>query len=184
MGGGPVPIWKKYTTGSKGIWEVIRKLLVAVPNRSSGNPYVPYYRVPPPASEKGKYKDARTIPAADIMNNDYFKRDTRRAYPKVQAFSQSKISELLKIGSEANSRLPKGEEGVKTLATLKDENLELSSVLQTVPKTVIDGEVLGKQGEPIVAPNLNKKFRVRLMTEEESGMYSSDYPVRMFTITK
>ncbi|VEU19948.1 DEKNAAC100379 [Brettanomyces naardenensis] len=184
MSGGPVPVWKKYTTGSKGIWETVRKLLVAVPNRSSGNPYVPYYRVPAPASNPGTYIDARTIPASDIVKNNYFDRDTRRKYPRTSTFTQSKIGGLLTVGSEANSRLPDGEEGVKQLTVVDENKLELVDVLKSAPASVINGEVLGKQGEPIVAPNLNKAFKVRILTEEESGMYNDDYPVRVFTVTK
>lgn len=184
MGGGPVPIWKKYTTGSKGIYEVIRRLLVPVPNRSSGNPYVPLYRVPPPGSNKEKYECANAIPATDIMNNEYDDRDTRRAYPKVVAFTQAKVSGLLKVGSQANSRLPKNEEGVKALEVVEQGKLHLTDTLKSLPTSVINGEVLGKEGGPIIAPNLNKGFKVRLMTEEESGMYSNEYPVRVFTITK
>lgn len=47
MSGGPVPVWKKYTTRPQGIWEKIRQLLVLVPNRSSGNPLVSLFRSSP-----------------------------------------------------------------------------------------------------------------------------------------
>ncbi|QPG76410.1 hypothetical protein FOA43_003799 [Brettanomyces nanus] len=184
MSGGPVPVWKKYTTGSKGIWEKIRRLLVAVPNRSSGNPYVPYYRVPSPGSNPNIYKDARTVPAGDIVNNDYLKRDTRRAYPRISTFTQARIGGLLTVGSEAHSRLQKGEEGVKQLAVVDKNTIQLVDILNAAPKIIINGEVLGKSGEPVVAPNLNKQFKLRILTEEESGMYSDEYPVRMFTIAK
>lgn len=183
MSGGPVPVWKKYTTGSTGVWETFRKWATLVPNRSSGNPYVPYYRVPSPSSEKHIYKDARTIPADDIVENSFYNRDFRRNYPRMSTFDQSKIGGLLKLGNATNSRLPKGDEGVKQLAVLKNESVKLIEVLQSVPKNVIYGEVLGKEGEPIVAPNLNKKFSVKIIDEEEHGMYSDDYPVRIFKST-
>lgn len=183
MSGGPVPVWKKYTTGSTGIWETFRKWATLVPNRSSGNPYVPFYRVPSPSSEKHVYKDARTIPASDIVNNDFFARDNRRNYPKMSTFDQSSIGGLLKLGNATNSRLPKGEDGVKELTILKSEPVKLVEVLNNAPKNVIFGEVLGKNGEAIVAPNLNKKFSVKLISEEEHGMYNEDYPVRIFKTT-
>ncbi|GMF07941.1 unnamed protein product [Ambrosiozyma monospora] len=97
MSGGPVPVWKKYTTGSTGIWEKIRQLLVLVPNRSTGNPYVPYYRTPAPASNKETYKDPRSLQADDIIGNDYFKRETRRKYPQISTFNQAKIGGLLQL---------------------------------------------------------------------------------------
>lgn len=183
MSGGPVPVWKKYTTGSTGIWETFRKWATLVPNRSSGNPYVPFYRVPSPSSEKRIYKDARTIPASDIVENDFFARDNRRNHPQMSTFDQSKIGGLLKLGNSTNSRLSKGDEGIKQLATIKNDSIKLVDVLSSVPKNVIYGEVLGKSGEPIVAPNLNKKFSVKLLTEEEHGMYNEDYPVRIFKAT-
>lgn len=183
MSGGPVPVWKKYTTGSTGIWETFRKWATLVPNRSSGNPYVPYYRVPSPSSETHVYKDARTIPASDIIGNSYYSRDNRKNHPQISTFNQAKIGGLLKLGNSVNSRLPKGDEGVKQLAILKSDEVKLVDVLQSVPKSVIYGEVLGKSGEPIVAPNLNKKFSVKIIGEEEHGMYNDDYPVRIFKTT-
>jgi hypothetical protein len=184
MSGGPVPVWKKYTTGSTGIWETFRRWATLVPNRSSGNPYVPYYRVPSPSSDKHVYKDARTIPASDIVKNDFFARDNRRNHPRMSTFDQSKIGGLLKLGNSTNSRLPKGDEGVKQLAVLKTDSVPLVEVLKSAPKSVIYGEVLGKSGEPIVAPNLNKKFSYKIITEEEHGMYKDDeYPVRIFKVT-
>ncbi|TID30379.1 hypothetical protein CANINC_001081 [Pichia inconspicua] len=180
MSGGPVPVWKKYTTGSTGIWEVVRNWLTLVPNRSSGNPYVPFYRVPSPSSEKHVYKDPRTIPASDIVENSYHKRDNRRNHPRMSTFDQSQIGSLLKIGNSTNSRLPKGDEGVKQLTILKTEPVKLTEVLKTTPKNVIYGEILGKEGQPITAPNLNKKFAVKILREEEHGIYNEDYPVRIF----
>ena len=108
MSGGPVPVWKKYTTRPQGIWEKIRQLLVLVPNRSSGNPLVSLFRQVPPGErikEAQNYKDPVTIPAGDIKGNPYFKRDYRRNYPQVHTFNQTKISGLLNLGSESNPRI-------------------------------------------------------------------------------
>ncbi|ESX02841.1 hypothetical protein KL918_002386 [Ogataea parapolymorpha] len=180
--GGPVPVWKKYTTGSKGIWELIRSVLVLVPNRSSGNPYVPYYRVPSPSSNKQVYKDPRTIPAADIVQNDYYKRDKRRAYPRASVFTQPQIGALLQIGNAKRSRLPKGEEGVKQLALVSSGQVDLPQVLRTADSAILNGELLGPRGEPVVAPNLNKKLSMKILEEPEHGMYTDEYPVRMFKL--
>lgn len=179
MSGGPVPVFKKYTTGSSGIWETMRQWLTLVPNRSSGNPYVPFYRVPAPTSEPHKYKDsaARTIPSSDIVENDFCARDNRRNYPRVSTFDQQKVGALLKLGNQTNSRLTKGDEGVKQLAAVTG-GVSLVDVLKS--SQVINGEVLAKDGGPIVAPTLNKAFSMKILTEEEHGMYDSSYPVRMF----
>ncbi|GME74155.1 unnamed protein product [[Candida] boidinii] len=184
MSGGPVPIYKKYTTGSKGIWEFIRKTLTLVPNRSSGNPYVPFFRNPPPASEPLEYKDPRTIPAGDVVKNSYFKRDYRRNYPRISSFDQTKVSGLLTLGSEAAPRISIGDKGSKELAVFtKGEAVSLASTISAVAPSVVKGELLGSKGQPIVAPNLNKKMAFRISTEAENGMYNDDYPVRIFTST-
>ncbi|KAG7839595.1 hypothetical protein KL942_003206 [Ogataea angusta] len=180
--GGPVPVWKKYTTGSKGIWELIRSMLVLVPNRSSGNPYVPYYRVPSPSSSIQVYKDPRTVPAADIVQNDYFKRDKRRAYPRASVFTQPQIGALLQIGNAKRSRLPKGEEGAKQLALASSGQVDLPQVLRAADSAILHGELLGPRGEPVVAPNLNKKLSMEILEEPEHGMYTDEYPVRMFKL--
>ncbi|GMM31602.1 hypothetical protein DAMA08_043470 [Martiniozyma asiatica (nom. inval.)] len=180
MSGGPVPVFKKYTTGSTGIWETLRQWLTLVPNRSSGNPYVPYYRVPSPSSDKHIYKDARTIPSGDIVQNDFHVRDNRRNHPRMSTFDQRQVGALLMVGNSNSSRLPKGDEGIKALAVAGEG--ELVDVLGKVSKDVVWGEVLGSKGEAIVAPNLNKKFKVEILKEEEHGMYSEDYPVRIFKV--
>lgn len=48
---------------SKGIWEKLRQVLTLVPNRSSGNPIVAWYRMPSPSSrpEAAHYKDPVTL---------------------------------------------------------------------------------------------------------------------------
>ncbi|CAK7910140.1 hypothetical protein CAAN1_21S02212 [[Candida] anglica] len=187
MSGGPVPIWKKYTTGSTGIWEKLRQFLVLVPNRSSGNPVVALYRNPPPGariSESQAYKEAITIPAGDIRNNAYHKRDYRRNYPQVHGFNQAKVSGLLKLGSVSLPRISVGDKGTQELATYTgSSDVSLATTLSSIPADVVKGEVLGASGEPIVAPSL-KKFNWTILREPQHGMYTEDYPCRMFTEAK
>ncbi|KAK9379891.1 uncharacterized protein V2V93DRAFT_372616 [Kockiozyma suomiensis] len=182
-GGGPVPIAQKYTLRSSGIWEKIRRLLVLVPNRSTGNPLVPYYRVPSTGSHPDAelYREPKTIPASDIANNPYYKRDTRRAYPQVASYSQSDIGGLLLYGSAATPRLAKGETGQQALTTVKDGSLSLISALASLPKEIVFGEVLAKDGQPPFPAPLTKKTTWKLLEEPESGMYPDKYPVRTFT---
>ncbi|CDK29487.1 unnamed protein product [Kuraishia capsulata CBS 1993] len=180
MSGGPVPVYKKYTTGSKGIWELIRKTLTLVPNRSSGNPLVKYFRVPAPGSQPLVYKDTMTVPAGDIKGNQYSHRDHRRNYPQLSSFDQTKVSALLSLGSAASPRISIGTKGQQELEVYKGSELvTLSSTLSKVDPKVVKGELLGPNGEAVVAPNLNK-LKWRILEESESGMYSTDYPVRTF----
>lgn len=184
MSGGPVPVWKKYTTGSLGIWEKLRQLLYLVPNRSSGNPVVSLYRVPPPGArldEAAHYVDPQTLPTGDIAGNPYYKRDHRRHYPQVIGFNQTKVAGLLRLGSEQYPRIAKGEKGTKELLVFltDDANVGLASALASTPANVVNGQILGISGEPIVAPSLNK-FKWTLLEEPEHGMYTEQYPCRIF----
>lgn len=188
MSGGSVPIWKKYTSGSKGIWEKFRLMFSLVPNRSTGNPVVSLFRQSPPGNriqEAREYKDPVTIPAGDIRNNSYQYKDFRRSYPQVHGFDQSKVSGLLKLGSAQSPRISIGEKGNRELQLYNDPQtpVNLSTTLASVDPQLIKNEVLGEQGGPIVAPSLHK-FLWKIVSENQHGMYSDDYPCRMFTEAK
>ncbi|RLV94129.1 hypothetical protein JA1_001958 [Spathaspora sp. JA1] len=188
MSGGPVPVWKKYTTQSRGIWEIFRKIFVLAPNRSSGNPLVAHFRQQPPGArieEANNYQDPSTVPAADIKGNPYHKRDHRRNYPQVVGFNQTKVSGLLQLGSASKPRISIGDKGTQELSTFIDPSAEvsLSTTLKTIPANVVKGEILGKHGEPIVAPSLNK-FKWKILSEPAHGMYPEKYPCRIFTDQK
>ncbi|KAK9469473.1 hypothetical protein V1512DRAFT_256350 [Lipomyces arxii] len=179
MSGGPVSVGKKYSLRSTGIWERIRKFLAVAPNRSTGNPIVPLYRVPSTASrpEAKTYSDPVTLPASDIAGNPYHKRDMRRAYPRIASYDQSDISGLLLLGSITTPRIAKGEAGQKALTTVSE--LNLVDTLQSTPKELINSEIL-KDGLPPF-PGEFKVNNWKMLTERESGMYSDKYPVRTFT---
>ncbi|ODV97149.1 hypothetical protein PACTADRAFT_74710 [Pachysolen tannophilus NRRL Y-2460] len=187
MSGGPVAVFKKYTTGSVGIWEKIRQILTLVPNRSSGNPLVKYFRVPSPTDTeiKANYKDPITIPSGDIAKNNYFDRDFRRSFPKTSKIDQVKLGGLLTLGSLANPRISIGNKGIKELELYEKDKALLNTTLVKVSGNdkIINGEILGPQGEPVVAPNLNK-FKWKILSENEHGMYDETYPVRIFTEAK
>ncbi|GMF82667.1 unnamed protein product [[Candida] boidinii] len=86
--------------------------------------------------------------------------------------------------SEAAPRISIGDKGSKELAVFtKGEAVSLASTISAVAPSVVKGELLGSKGQPIVAPNLNKKMAFRISTEAENGMYNDDYPVRIFTST-
>lgn len=188
MSGGPVPVFKKYTHGSKGIWEKLRQLLVLVPNRSSGNPLVSFFRAIPPGArieEARNYEEPVTLPTGDIKGNDYFRRDYRRNYPQVHAFDQTKVSGLLKLGSAEAPRIAIGNKGSQELQVFNDPSapVSLSATLSGVDSSIIKGELLGASGEPIVAPSLNK-FKWTIISEPQSGMYTEEYPCRIFAEVK
>ncbi|CAI5758536.1 unnamed protein product [Candida verbasci] len=188
MSGGPVPVWKKYTSRPQGIWEKIRQLLVLVPNRSSGNPLVSLFRSIPPGErikEAKNYEDPITVPAGDIKGNPYYKRDYRRNYPQIHTFDQTKISGLLNLGSVETPRISIGNKGTSELAPFVNgkDDVSLSVTFKSLPQDVINGQILTKEGAPIVAPSLNK-FKWEILPESVHGMYDEKYPCRIFTDVK
>ncbi|KAK3307913.1 NADH-ubiquinone oxidoreductase [Chaetomium strumarium] len=119
-------ITKKYTVQSEGIWERIRRSLAIDPNRSNGVPLNPYNRNPAPGSlEPLKYDDPVTVPAGDIADNPYWKRDARRNYPRHSVIGQAQQVALLTVGSAAQPRVELiGEEGSKALVAAEESGKE------------------------------------------------------------
>ncbi|KAH6641755.1 NADH-ubiquinone oxidoreductase [Chaetomium tenue] len=124
--GEAVSITKKYTLQSTGIWERIRRATAIDPNRSNGVPLNPYNRVPAPGSNDPKlYDDPVTVPAGDIADNPYWKRDARRAYPRHSIVGQAQQVALLTVGSAAAPRVELvGEEGSKALVAAEESGKE------------------------------------------------------------
>lgn len=163
--------YQKYTVNPVGIWEKIRRAFAVDPNRSSGVPLNPTYRNPAPGSVSATaYTDPVTMPAADIAENPYWKRDVRRNYPRPAVFRQNDIAGLLTLGSAAAPRIAKGEEGAKQLVAIKSENGALSRVLEQVNAK----EILQENGLP---PLPGK--RVIFKSDIPQG-YPSEYPCRSF----
>ncbi len=105
------------------MWERIRRSFAIDPNRSSGVPLNPYFRNPAPGSNNPKeYTDPVTIPAGDIADNPYWKRDARRNYPQLSVVNQAQQVSLLSVGSAAAPRVELiGEEGSKALVAAEEE---------------------------------------------------------------
>jgi hypothetical protein len=156
---------------------------VPVPNRSSGNPIVPLYRLPTPGSrqdEAAAYTDPVTLPSADIAENPYFKRDHRRNYPRTAFYDQATIAGLLSYGSAQAPRIADGETGTKALAEVENGSLSLTQVIATSPANIVNGDILDKSGLPPVPPSLRSKA-YKIVPFSQSGMFDERYPVRTFT---
>lgn len=119
----PLTHQQKYTQQSNGVWETIRRFFAVDPDRSNGVP-VKHFRNPPPGGlDPNTYDDPVTLPAADIADNPYWKRDVRRSYPKLSTVSQGDAVGLLTMGNAAapSPKLLAGEEGSKQLVLAKEE---------------------------------------------------------------
>ncbi|KAI9883930.1 MAG: hypothetical protein M1823_004274 [Watsoniomyces obsoletus] len=150
-----VSVHKKYTLQPHGIWSHIQRFLAVDPNRSSGIPLNPQYRNPPPGSNPpDEYDDPTTFPASDIAENPYYRRDTRRAYPRLSFVNQADVVGLLSVGSKATPKPGReliGEQGAKELMEVKKEGEQfgLARLLeQKNGKGEIARLVLGEDGLP------------------------------------
>ncbi|KAF7846004.1 hypothetical protein BT93_L5616 [Corymbia citriodora subsp. variegata] len=115
------PVGKKFTQQSYGLYEKIRRFFAVDPDRSNGIPVKNYRNPPPGALDPKAYDDPVTLPAGDIADNPYWRRDIRRAYPKLSTITQGDAVGLLTMGSAANPspKLLRGEEGGKQLVAVK-----------------------------------------------------------------
>ncbi|KAI4160294.1 MAG: hypothetical protein LQ342_005886 [Letrouitia transgressa] len=150
---------KKYTVQSTGIWDRIRRLLAVDPNRSSGVPLNPQFRNPPPgANPPQAYDDPVTVPAGDIADNAYFRRDIRRSYPRLSVVNQADVVGLLSVGSKADPKedvLQIGDEGAKQLVEVKQEGEKgLARYLEKENQSL--SNVLGANGMPPFPVGINR----------------------------
>jgi hypothetical protein len=121
-----INILQKQTLQSEGIYERIRRAFAIDPNRSNGVPLNPYFRNPAPMSNDAQeYTDPVTLPAGDIADNPYWKRDARRNYPRHSIVGQAQQVALLTVGSAAAPRVELiGEEGSKALVAAEQTGKE------------------------------------------------------------
>lgn len=151
---------QKYTVQSTGIWERIRRALAVDPNRSNGVPLNPQFRNPPPgANPPAAFDDPVTVPAGDIADNAYYKRDIRRNYPRLSVVKQADVVGLLSLGSKANPKddvLQIGDAGAKQLVLVKQEGKEkgLAGLLEKNKECT--ASIFGRDGLPPFPSGLNR----------------------------
>lgn len=143
---------QKYTVQSHGVWERIRRAFAVDPNRSNGVPLNPQFRNPTPGGTHNEnYTDPVTIPAGDIAENPYWKRDIRRSYPKLSVIGQADVVGLLQLGSKASPRADMpliGEEGSKQLVAAKEEGEKGLAAYFGKDAGSVGTAVLGPDGLP------------------------------------
>lgn len=147
---------QKYTVQPTGIYAFINRLLALDPKRSTGVPLNPQFRNPPPGGQDpNAYDDPVTVPAADIAENPYWKRDVRRRYPQLSIITQADAVALLQVGSAA---APKqnliGETGSKQLVAAQKEGSKGLAVAFE-KNTGLAKDVLGPGGMPPLPSGLH-----------------------------
>jgi hypothetical protein len=181
---------QKYTQGSTGIFERIRRFFAVDPERSNGVP-MKHFRNPAPGGQDPKaYDDPVTVPAADIADNPYWRRDVRRAYPVSSTITQSKAVQLLHMGSAAkpSPQLLAGEEGSKQLVEagkLGDEGGGLAVYLQAKDLGLgkVNEVLVGEGGMPPMPVATRSKVGTAGVEKYEVAgeqAYNDQYPCRSF----
>lgn len=137
----------------------MRRVLAIDPNRSTGVPLNPQFRLPTPgALPPLSYDDPVTLPAADLADNPYWKRDARRSYPRQSVVNQGDAAGLLTVGSQAapkENALQAGAAGEQQLVSLKQEGEERGlAAAFAKDQSTIQG-VLGPDGLPPLPAKLN-----------------------------
>lgn len=112
-------------------------------------PLNPHFRYPAPGSNPpGSFEDPVTLPAGDIAGNPYWKRDSRRSYPRLSVVNQADVAGLLAVGSEASPKVELiGDAGAKQLVAAQEEGeskglakaLEKVSAADVVKDVFVDG---------------------------------------------
>ncbi|KAL8857318.1 MAG: hypothetical protein Q9178_006084 [Gyalolechia marmorata] len=179
---------QKYTVRTTGIWDRIRRALAVDPNRSSGIPLNPQYRNPPPgANPPGVYDDPVTVPAGDIAENPYFRRDIRRSYPRLSVVKQADVVGLLTVGSKAKPKddvLQIGDAGAKQLIQVQEAGQERGLAALFKQEKTSMTSVLGPNGLPPfptggsrTSPQGGRKY---IMDADREEGYPEEYPCRTF----
>lgn len=157
----------------QGIWARVSDWLQLDSGRSTGIPVNTIYRNPPPgANDPRDYDDPVTIPAGDIAENPYWKRDVRRNYPRLSVVNQGDVVGLLTVGSKSDPRedvLQIGEAGSKQLVAVQEEGEKggLPAFFQKDKKNM--ASVLGPDGLPPMPANLGQNMngkRYELLPEQ------------------
>lgn len=140
------------------------------------------FRNPPPGgNDPLLYDDPVTVPAADIAENPYWKRDIRRSYPKLSVVNQSDVVGLLTVGSAAQPKddvLKLGEAGSKQLVEVKEEGSRgLSTYFQSQKDKGLSAwkAVAGPDGLPPTPSSMHLKGKAYKLTEPEEQTYGGKY---------
>jgi len=160
-----------------GIWGWFYNILAVDPKRSSGVPLNPQFRNPPPgALDPNTYDDPTTVPAADLADNPYWKRDVRRRYAQLSTVKQGDVVALLTVGSKANPKddvLQIGDAGAKQLVAVKQEGDEKGLAAFFEKQKSVSSSVLGPNGlPPLPTPTTQRqstKAPYELIKEQSYG---------------
>ncbi|PVG02376.1 21 kDa subunit of NADH dehydrogenase [Serendipita vermifera] len=127
-----------YHLSPRGFWKKFRDVTVVNPEISSGLPLPDKNRYPPPGSRPERYSTPATM-ASDVAQNPYWKRDVRRAYPRLSVVTQEEFGKILiaspegqKIAAPGQSASSEGKTSVPTTPAEKLSVMPLSEVIGAI----------------------------------------------------
>ncbi|KAK5116619.1 hypothetical protein LTR62_007293 [Meristemomyces frigidus] len=171
----------KYTVQPTGFWARVNNFFAIDSKRSTGIPLNPQFRNPPPGGNDPQlYDDPVTVPAADLAENPYWKRDVRRQYPQLSMVSQSDVVGLLSVGSAAAPKedvLQIGDAGAKQLVAVKEEGEKGLSQYFEKDKSAFKA-LMGPNGLPPLPTSRHPQGKRYEMLQDQS--YGTSYPCRTF----
>lgn len=119
------------------------------------------------------------MPAGDIAENPYWKRDVRRNYPRLSVVDQGDVVGLLTVGSKASPKedvLQIGDAGQKQLVTVQEEGQRTGLPAFFKKDEGNMAAVLGADGLPPLPSKLGQNMtgkRYELTEQSYEGKYVS-----------
>jgi len=154
-----------YHLSPKGFWKKFRDAVVVNPEISSGLPIQGVQRYPQPGSRPERYSTPATK-ASDPAQNPYWKRDVRRAYPRLSVVSQSELSSLMLEHSQAPSVAAPG--GSASVPAASAAPQELTAAIATISS----GRAI--YSESNLPPKLPTPFKRWRATRTEDAPHDQD----------
>ncbi|TFK89127.1 21 kDa subunit of NADH dehydrogenase [Polyporus arcularius HHB13444] len=145
-----------YHLSPRGFWKKFREVVSVRPDISSGLPIAGVHRYPPPGSRPEKYSTPATK-ASDPAQNPYWKRDMRRAYPKLSVVTQSELSTLLLDHAKAQQIIAAPNAAEKSDVPAEQQGaVDLTQAIATIASA---RKVYSESKLPPIPPHAAKRWR-------------------------
>ncbi|KAF9792903.1 NADH dehydrogenase 21 kDa subunit [Thelephora terrestris] len=167
-----------YHVSPKGFWKKFRDATVVNPEISSGLPIPSLNRYPQPASRPEHYSTPATK-ASDPAQNPYWKRDVRRAFPKLSVVTQTELSAFLLQTPEEPAQIPgPGSKAADTSITPASELPEAVSLTQAISTVASRGKIFSESSLP---PKLPTPYPRWTPTYSEDAPHDPDsyFPMKL-----
>ncbi|EIN11982.1 NADH dehydrogenase 21 kDa subunit [Punctularia strigosozonata HHB-11173 SS5] len=145
-----------YHLSPKGFWKKFRDAVVVNPEISSGLPIAGVNRYPPPGSRPERYSTPATK-ASDPAQNPYWKRDVRRAYPRLSVVTQPELASLL-LQHPENQALLTGPSPESSSVPALAEKPQGKDLAETITSLASTRKVFSKSNLPPTLPTPFKKW--------------------------